>query len=224
MKSFGFAVILSAAICCAAQAPQPKPTSAKKPRPRPLFECPDPEAKQACKSYEELLRAKDSGLPNDDYVYACFRKKTDAFFMLSFAGPSFQEHWDQDRKQMVADREYTPPGYGWARAYTNGIADSSDMPSLSFSGTWHAPIYKGAGTFISDYINFKEQNKEDKDVGVSIDDEQISVAYKYENKLEETIRYELVIQRSTGRFSETFQKVKQQIPIQENIGYCVYRH
>lgn len=228
-------VLIGGSICwTAAQTPTQKPAASAKSQSSPAkatlskarnrtFECPDAEAKQACKSYEELLKAKDSGLQDDGYV--CFRKNQDEFFVVSFGKPHFLTRWDKDQKKMVVDTEYTPSGYGSAHAYKNGIADSSTMPHLNFAGKWHPPIFDGeTGTFVSENINFKKQDEEDKDVGISIDDEQVSVLYKYENKLDDTVRYELTIQRSTGRFSETYQKVKQQIPFLENIGYCAYRH
>src|ERR1700736_3014886 len=134
MRSSGLAFILVVAVCCSAhsaQSPPAKKPIAENPRtPRPSFECPDVEAKQACKSYEELRKAKDTGLPDDGY--ACFRKNTDEFFVFSIADPFFRKRWDADQKQMVVDTEYTPSGYGFAHAYKNGIQDSTTMPTLVF--------------------------------------------------------------------------------------------
>ncbi len=154
----------------AAQSIQKKPTQRRRAA-NPSFTCPDSEAQQACKSYAELLKAKDTGLPLDAYV--CFRKSVDEFFLISFSQPYFRTKWDPDSKQMVVDYDYTPPGRGSARTYKNGIEDSSAMPSLFFSGQWYPVLEPEEGMFVSDKINSKKSDESDHDVGVSIDESQV---------------------------------------------------
>lgn len=239
-RCLAMVLLISGSLCwTAAQTPTQKPAAsaksqssptkaaAPKARTRTTFECPDPEAKQACKSYEELLRAKDTSLPSDGYV--CFRKNADEFFVFSFTKPYFRKRWDAEEKQTVIDSDYTPSGAGSVRTYTNGIEDDNSMPSFFFSGKWQAmPSFSAKqaidSAFTSDTINFKKQSDDEKDVGISISDDQINVSYKYESKLGDTTVYTLAVQRSTGRFSESFQKDNEKLPFLQNLGYCIYRH
>jgi len=220
MRSFlAIAAVLTAAIC-SAQAPSKKP-SPNTHATHSSFVCPDPEAQQACKSYQELVKAKDEGLPASD-AYICFRKNIDEFFVVSFFTPYFRKHWDQELKQMVAD-ESQHPGYGVAEVYKDGVLDLNTMPSLFFSGQWQSLPFSGSGYFVSDKINRKKQDENDPNVGVSIDESQVSVGYKYKNRFDKTTQYTLTIQRSTGRFAESFLVEADKVPFLERTGYCSYR-
>jgi len=122
---------------------------------------------------------------------------------------------------MVIDTEAKYPGHGYVRTYKDGVEDSTVMPSLYFSGTWIA--WLDSGTFSSDRINFKKKNDEDP-VVISIDESQFIIdGHKYLNKFGNTIQYNLTIQRSTGRFAETFQEESKQVPFAENTGHCIFR-
>src|SRR5437588_5399733 len=103
------------AVTDAHQTAKPKKT-APKPHPKSSsFTCPDPEAAQGCKSYEELVKAKDNGLPDTGYV--CFRKNEDEFFVIWFNAPFFKKHWDSELKKLVVDDDATAPGRGHATSY-----------------------------------------------------------------------------------------------------------
>lgn len=147
---------------CAAQSTQKK--SIQKRPAENSFKCPDQEAQQACKSYSELLKVKNTSLPSNAYV--CFRKNADEFFLITFSQPIFHQKWDPDLKQTVMDYEYNPPGRGSARTFQNGIEDSSAIPSFFFSGHWSPGLEAGAdkGMFVSDKINSKS-HENDSDVG-----------------------------------------------------------
>jgi hypothetical protein len=77
--------------------------------------------------------------------------------------------------------------------------------------------------FASHTINLKKLDNNDPDEGVSIYPDQVNVGYKYTNRLEENVLYILTIQRSTGRFAESFRVEEEKVPFTENTGYCVYR-
>ncbi len=210
--------VLLAAICDG-QAP-PKKAAPKTPAGKPAFVCPDAEAQQACKSYQELVKAKDPGLP-DIRAYVCFRKSVDEFFVVSFGIPTFPKHWDKELKQLMPDD--TPrPGHGHAETYKNGVLDSTTMPTFNFSGQWES-LYPDSSFFNSDKINGKNQDEKDPNVGVTIEDTQVNIGYKYANRMEKTITYTLTIQRSTGRFAESFLTEEDKFPFSESTGYCVYR-
>lgn len=217
-----FIGVLIGGTLCAGQAPPPKkPAPARKtPAEQPSFVCPDAEAQQGCKSYQELLKAKDKSLPDD--AYFCFRKKEDEFFAVRFNRPYFTKRWDEESKQMVPD-ETPHSGIGYAQTYKDGVLDSTKMPTFNFSGQWRSMQWSESGIFISDTLNFKKQDENDHDVGVSIDETQINVVFKYQNPMDKTIRYTLTIQRSTGRFAESFRIEAEKIPFSESTGYCINR-
>ncbi len=219
MRSKFIAGLLTASVVCAGQAPPKKP-SPKTAAAKPAFACPDTEAQQACKSYQELLKANDRGLP-DGNAYICFRKSEDQFFIVTFSRPYFPKHWDKDLKELVPN-ETPRPGFGYAETYNNGVLDSTTMPTLNFSGQWQS-LYPESNFFSSDKINGKTLNEKDPNVGVTIEDAQVNIGYKYANRMEKTITYTLTIQRSTGRFSESFLGEGDKFPFSEGTGYCVYR-
>lgn len=212
--------ILLVTTICIGQASRPT----KKANPKPSvssssFSCPDDGAKQACKSYDELLKAKDTSLPNSGYI--CFRRDMDEFFVISFFRPYFAKHWDQDLKAMVTDTNETQRGFGSVSTYKNGIEESGAMPALHFSGKWYA--YTEGGLFKSDKINLKEQDDEDSNVGIVIDAEQFNAGYKYKNRRDKTVTYRLTVQLSTGRFTETFHEESEPSPFLEGTGRCIYQ-
>ncbi len=142
--------------------------------------------------------------------------------MVSFSMPYFHTRWDPESKQRVTDPDQTCPGQGAAQTYRNGVQDISVMPTLIFGGKW-IPAYGDVGVFVSDKINFKPQDEKDTDVGVTIDESQLAVTYKYKNKFDKGMTYSLTIQRSTGRFSEYFQEESEKTPFLEGTGYCIFR-
>ena len=204
---------------CVGQVPQKK-SAQKTPAEHSTFICPDSEAQQACKSYQELVKAKDPSLPSSDY-YACFRKSVDEFFVVHFSKPYFPKHWDPESRQMVVDESAHSAGRGLAQTYANGVLDSSAPPSIFFSGQWQ-PLFSESGIFASDKINGAKQDEKDTNVGISIDETQANVTYKYKNRFEKTIIYTLTIQRSTRRYTESFLVEADKLPFSQMGGYCAY--
>src|ERR1700676_1518152 len=207
MRSIIIVGVLIFNIVGAGQAPPKKPAR-KTPAPQSTSLCPDAEAQPGCKSYQELLKAKDKSLPDDGYV--CFRKKEDEFFVVTFTTATFtiKPYWDAEAKKLVLDNPQL--GFGYAQTYKDGVLDSTRMPAFNFSGQWKQR-YSGSGYFNSDELNDKKQDENDHDVGVSIDETQIMVLFKYQNRLNNTIHYTLTIQRSTGRFTESFRPESEKI-------------
>ena len=102
--------VLAMAGTCVTQTSRPAKSAAPKTKSAPPpFACPDPEAKKACKSYEELVKAKDAGLPAGGYAW--FRKDSDDFFVVSFTHPYFPKHWNPELKTMEVDPEATRRGF-----------------------------------------------------------------------------------------------------------------
>lgn len=113
-------------------------------------------------------------------------------------------------------------GFGGAQIYKDGVLDSNTMPSLNFIGKWQPIPFSKSGVFDSERINSTTQDRNDHNVGVSIDETQVNVRYKYKNRLDKTIQYTLTIQRSTGRFAESFLEEADKYPFLEGTGYCAY--
>lgn len=183
--------------------------STKKAQPTPSsFVCPDLEAKKACESYQELLKARDSGLPNESYV--CFRKTDDQFFVVGL---------DISAASAYALSRETE-AFGLLSSYKDGVDNPSIQPNGGFSGKWKdfgwGPRFSAEPILDSNAQPIRDAN------WVTIDSEQIAVSYVYKNTLKEDIGYSLTIQRSTGRFSEEFRQGG--VPISPAAtGRCIYR-
>ena len=94
------------------------------------------------------------------------------------------------------------------------------MPNMVFSGYWR-PYFEGA-RFVSHGIDLEEEPAGEIAV-VSISDSQVTVTkFKYKNKRGENVEYNLTIQRSTGRFSESAVAEGEQVPFTERVGRCIY--
>lgn len=199
-----------------------KKPAAKSATPRPVFTCPDPEAKQGCKSYEELARAKDSGLPGKfDERYVCFRKNADEFFVVAYSTPLFQPTWNEKYKKAIVDPSATSEGSGFASTYVNGVDDSHTMPAFFFEGTWRP--YED-GLFSASKFNFEDiKTTDDPHSSMYINRGQLSITYRYQNALDAGVVYSLTIQRSTGRFVESFQKLSEKVPFLQSTGRCTYQ-
>ena len=191
---------------CAAQTSRPTDMPAEKTQPTAsAFTCPDPEAQKACKSYEELVKAKDTSLPNGGY--ACFRKEKDEFFVVLFTNPIF------------LPPKATDHGAGYAHTYEDGVQNPEVVPAITFSGTWHQ--VGGSASFDSKKVVPYVLAVGARQGSVSIDEGQFNLDLKYRNRLGKTVNYNLTIQRSTGRFSESFQQEPEKVPFATNAGYCV---
>ena len=194
------------------------------PRAPSSFTCPDPEAKEACKSYEELSRAKDKGLPDNGYI--CFRKNIDELFVVYFSLPSFEKHWDARLKQMVPDKDAKDSGFGFASSCKDGVSDPSITPNVNFLGTWHPsfPITTSyfTGEQIGPDMNVEKIDESDIAQGIVINDDQFKLGVKYTNQMNKSIVYMLTIQRSTGRFSEKYKEESNDVAFLEHSGRCVF--
>jgi hypothetical protein len=210
-------------VACVSQTPVAprKKTTPKKPPESTVFICPEPEAKQACQSYDELRKAKDPAAYLNDYV--CFRRNTDEFFVVWFGKPHFKKKWNPERKQLVIENGETEQGLGFTETYANGVNNSRVLPNFSFSGTWvpTSPYSDSSANFTSDKVNKRENDEKDKITGVYIDQYQFQAAFQYKNAVDETIDYVLTIQRSTGRFAENFTEEPKKVPFSENVGRCI---
>jgi hypothetical protein len=185
------------------------------------FVCPDPLAAEACKSFTELYSAGDEGvkpLYENSVEYACFRPNTDAFFIVELTYPIFfKTHLDPSSHKMVPDDDATAYGSGRINAFSKGIQDTSILPIFYFRGKW---TYPPAPIFTAVAINTLSELADTDHSGVTVESSQIAASFRYKNRTDKDIDYSLVIQRSTGRFSEAFIEQPAKSPFWEINGRC----
>jgi hypothetical protein len=162
--------------------------------------CPDHDANIACESFQELIEADDSDLILDlaqqDHVYACFRPQQDVFLEIYFSDPN------DEALQKNEPHPTTGVSHGGAevRYYKNGIA--SEGMSFHDSGAWKYPltageqnasILKAAGG----RAIFEGQN-------ISIKGSRLEASQTYKDESGVQIHHTVILQLSTGRFTESF--------------------
>jgi len=233
MKPILNLLILVIALGVYAQAQtQPQKKTSKAPAPTPLakkphsaqFTCPDERAAESCKCFEELWRARDQSVRTylGHTAYACFENGGDRFFIVQVTDPVFPIHFDSQGGRAAPNAGETSEGLGSTRSFSGGIENTSTMPTSHFGGIWRA--FLGDATFEATIINGQEMSADSKfaaDHGISIDPEQITVAWRFKNKLEKDVEYSLTMQRSTGRFSESFTEPPAKVPFLAHAGRCI---
>ncbi|HKV04375.1 MAG TPA: hypothetical protein VJO53_04620 [Candidatus Acidoferrales bacterium] len=184
------------------------------------FTCPDPKAADACKSFAELRKAGDEDvLPSYSgrISLVCFRQQNDEFFILEVTDPSFsQTHFDRLTGKQVPDKDATDDAFGTIAGFAKGIEDETILPIFEFSGKW---VYRLGPWFKADEINGSEISDRDH-YGISANASQFIAGFRYKNRMEKDIDYSLVIQLSTGRFSEKFTEDQAKFPFSETNGHC----
>jgi len=202
--------------------------AADQPSRRPQISCPETAFQRGCTSYAELVKAGDSGVrlvDARDVNLVCFRRDRDSFFVFNLSTPSRSARdrtaWDKWRE--VAGGKQSPDsgakadGYGWVVEYNEGInSESRTMPMQQFEGKWSVPW---SPVFRAQTINNEEVN--DRTL-LRVDDLQVQADMRYKSRnSRKSIDYELLVQRSTGRFSERYTEDKQREPFSELTGRCV---
>ena len=221
---FALLLVMSAPLLPAAQTKTtpPRQQAVQKSPATPGFTCPDPLSAKACNSFLELRQAGDEGVKasvsSDGIAYACFRQPEDEFFVLVLEGPVFAKaHFDPNQKKVVPDDDATDFRVGFLSAFVNGIEEPASIPIHRFSGEWNNQFF--GLTFAAQSINGEKVSDTDS-FGVSIVPSQVDAAFRYKNRLDTNIDYRLVIQRSTGRFSEKYKEESSKLPFSEKFGRC----
>jgi hypothetical protein len=182
--------------------------------------CEDKSYQKACKSYEELVQAGDDGVKPHflavpgSIAFVCFRQGEDVFLVIELNGPCCWKIKDPD---LVNKIEESKNALGWARAFENGIGGSVMMPLTSFKGTWTRLAKILPSHFQADSVNLAGASDQQS---VWADESQFAASVRYENRFGKNIDYRLVIQRSTGRFAETYKEESAQLPFSESQGRC----
>jgi hypothetical protein len=212
----------------AVSAPQTEAKPKPKDRNPDSFVCPDPEAKKACASYEELKRANDPTLKeflsSSGRAFICFRKNVDEFFLIRFDWPTYlsQRHFDRDLKKMVINDDATQTGYVHTVTFDNGIDNSVRVPGFTFKGTWTYFDESLGASFFQGRNIFEKSDEDTSASPLSITNYQLEIDdYKYQNGENKTVHYNLTIQNSTGRYSESFRIEDEKIPFIDRPGRCL---
>jgi hypothetical protein len=90
------------------------------------------------------------------------------------------------------------------------------MPIWSFAGQWQFP---DDPYFVATRVN--QTDVAGSGGMVSVQSSQFEASVRYKNQLDKDIDYHLLIQRSTGRFSESYTNGGEKMPFSENQGRCI---
>jgi len=254
---------------------------AKKSSPRvaktiPTIKCTDPDSMVACKSFKQLVDARDKDLQDSltgdkdsrerHFAYVCLRPKYDVFKIVEFDEPLPEEYRpystsDAAGKPVSSLQEMLAFPHGEGKpvmqlmdAQEKWYEDHDDFSTYQFGsvyveswetgiladyvsdfGKWRRPSPQGHthsnedATFESAHqwlAHFNEANanqlsavNDQKHPRISVGDTAVYVRYSYKNKSNDDTEYTLNIQRSTGRFTESF--VATGIEPFEDSGTCM---
>jgi hypothetical protein len=253
-----------------------KKSSSRAAKTIPTIKCTDPDSMVACKSFKQLVNARDKDLLDSlvgdkdsrqrHFAYVCLRPKSDVFKIVEFNEPLPGEYspyspprtanndvsWlpemqafphgegkpvmqlmDAQKKWYEDHDDFSAYQFGsvYVESWENGIL----ADYVSDFGKWRRPSPQGHthsnedATFESAHqwlADFNEANAnqlsavdDQKHPRISVGDTAIYVRYSYKNKSNDDTDYTLNIQRSTGRFTESF--VATGIEPFEDSGTCM---
>jgi len=239
----------------------PKKSPSAAARTVPAIKCTEPDSLVACKSFKQLVDARDKDLIDSltgdkeskqrHFAYSCLRPKDDAFEVIEFDEPLREDFRPYSPPEgagslgaSLFEAEALPYGEGkpaskvidaqkkwyedhdefsvyqvgavYLESWENGIATAS----LSDFGKWRLPLSQGHSRsdeqayFESAHhwlAAFNEANAnqfaavDDRErLRISVSDTAIYVHYSFKNKNNDYTDYTLTVQRSTGRFIESF--------------------
>jgi hypothetical protein len=185
----------------------------------PTFVCPDKPSEKACQSFLELWRAGDQGVrvsaSDGGLAYVCFRQPDDEFFVFRMSGPWFQKHFDAATKKLVPNDSAVSKGRGFIFGFKDGVEDGSITPISDFEGDWE---YMYDAMFTAKYVN-RNELAPNASSGVWINPEQVSATWRFKNRVDKNVDYQLVIRRSTGRYTESYLEESSNVPFERN-GRC----
>jgi hypothetical protein len=239
----------------------PKKSSPMAARTIPTIKCTDADSMAACKSFKQLVDARDKGLLDSltgskdvgkkHFAYVCLRPKNDSFKIVDFYEPSSGEYRSYSPPDLpknllsaMEEQDAFPYEKGlpviphmdaqkiwyedhddfhmyefdtvYVEAWENGImadyvSDSGKWRRASFQGHILAQTgasFEGAFEWLTRYSKANDNKlaviDNPEHAHISIDDTSIYVRYSFKNKNGDFTGYTLNIQRSTGRFTESF--------------------
>ena len=271
---FTFSLHASAQSSKAATKRIPKKTSSSRQREIPTIKCDDPDSMTACKSFRQLVEAKDkdvleaivgkkSFFEDKHIAYVCFAPRigelqVDRFRIIYFDQPSTQHFFKHPKPSQdspyggfysmvpflnashapesievlttwfedYSDFYLYSPGQVDELSYQNGVLSNLEFDSGNWSraldSTNLSSTFEGAHYWLADYDSKNNDRfskyDEAKSAHIAVGGSMIDVFYDFENASEETTHYRLEIQRSTGRFTQSFSTGGIQAP--QESGTC----
>jgi hypothetical protein len=220
----------------------------------PPIKCTDPDSMVACKSFKQLVDAKDKDLLDSiqgttskqgrHYAYVCPRAKSDVFKIVFFDEPGMNGYHphptdgfllgsfalDGDKIHPSAslstkDKWFNDHAdyleYGFNSVMYESYEDGIVVDFESDFGRWSRTIasknesqenqdasFEGGYFWLSKYNKEHDNELKNDDypehAHIWVGNSGIDMQYAYENRNNGTTDYTLTIQRSTGRFTETF--------------------
>lgn len=180
------------------------------------MECPDPEAKIACHSFQELLVAKDADLLYNlkstmGQRFVCFRPKEDVFFVLRGTEPD-DEPWEKQQPNSVV---VVQSGAVELVRFKNGVFDHGGESAFG-RGEWRrADKTKANAVFVSQSI----ASEGGAGGEIEVDGGTVTISHPLDKTLGMGVHYSFKLQISTGRFVELF--TAPNIPDKEVAGRCL---
>lgn len=178
--------------------------------------CPDHDASAACQSFQELIKADDSDLLVDlaqrEHTYACFRPEQDIFLEIYFSGPD-NEVWKNGPEPGAT----ALPGGVEVRYYKDGIA--SQGMSFHDDGIWKYPLTTGEENTSMPMATSGHEIFEGKYVSIKGSRMEASQTYKDESGVQ--IHHDVILQLSTGRFTESYDVLPAGNTIDTYSGRCL---
>lgn len=179
------------------------------------MDCPDPDARVACRSFQELLAAKDEDLmynlkPAMGQVFICFRPKEDVFFLLRGSDPD-DERWEKKERSAI----FTQSSAVELSRFKNGVFDHGGESAFA-RGEWSSTD-KGRtnATFANEDFASEGGSKGE----IEIDGGTVTVSHSLEKMGGNGAQYSFKLQKSTGRFTETF--TAPNTPEHQVVGRCL---
>ncbi len=186
--------------------------------------CPDADATLACRSFQELLAGGDfmGDFAEKEHAFTCFRKNEDMFFNLWFTEPDEPEVWEQENPK---DRTLTHYGYAAFDWYKQGVW--SFNLSVGVYGKWRyfpaGPVCDAKCRKEATSGNSKYEGHNDIGGSIRINNDQALLTEPYNNKAGTRTTHEVIVQLSTGRFTEryTWPKSNGIDQTEESTGRCL---
>jgi hypothetical protein len=191
--------------------------------------CPDSDAEVACQSFHELLRVADPDLMDVfarlEHVYVCFHPNEDEFFDVWFSEPV---EWDWRKADENEQRFFhlqagtlVQMGAPGAYYFDKGVNDENAAITDPVMGVWS---YLPLGGDVEPATLARLATSNDarfRGKVFQIDGTRLEANEDYKNKNGEEIHHRLMIQRSTGRFSETYAKMPNERTFLTYSGSCL---
>ena len=181
----------------------------------------------ACRSLTELLDATDPDLldllARMEHVYVCFRPGSDTFFTLWFTEPDphgWREENDQERKLWpAAPGTLVTFGFPGVYYYSRGLQEKDTH--MQGEGVWQfLPLGRDTSPASMARIASSKDAKYFSKV-FQIDGTGVYASERYTNVKHQEVEHVLEVQRSIGRFSESYKFATQNQLIEDFSGKCV---